>query len=122
MERIEFKGLQFEEVSLESFGDRKEWWEIYSDIQKNNGLEWLAVLELNSERCAGLFCTPVGVNWDEWCKITEPIYNYIDSNEQAHEVYDNLPDNENFSNMFNYPDLFDKALYILLDGKIYKRV
>ena len=122
MKRIEFKGLQFEEVSLDSFGDRREWWEIYLNIQKNNNLEWLAILELNSKRCAGLFCAPEDINWDEWCKIAEPIYNYISSNEQARKIYDDLPDNENFSNMFNYPDLFDRSLYIFINGKIYKRV
>lgn len=122
MERIEFKGLQFEEVSLDSFGDRREWWEIYSNMQKNSNLEWLTILELNSKRCAGLFCAPEGINWDEWCKIAEPIYDYISNNEQAREVYDDLPDNENFSNMFNYPDLFNRSLYIFINGKVYKRV
>lgn len=123
MERIEFMDMQFEEISIESFGEVKGWFKAYQEIMEQYSIPWVGVLSLNS----------VGFAWDmvlpkDYYKTMEDLFirgilAYGESCDLAYEQYCRVLDYESCIDVLPANDTFIvKITYLLKDGNIYRRV
>lgn len=123
MERIEFKGLQFEEVSLDSFGEVEGWFENYLDILSKLNISWAGVLELNSVGFVWNFLLPAECKRTLEYSFIDGILEYSTSTGLTYEQYCKIPDHESCIGTFTEWDIFKEDIkYLLKDNKMYRRI
>ena len=123
MERIEFNGVQFNEISVDWFGNVDIWFREYLKIMKDLSIPWVGVLKRNSIGFVSTFLFPEDCDKSVQELFISKIFEYTNSSDLAYNHYCRiLCNDEDFINVYtDYVTNIDGIEYLLKDDKIYKQ-